>query len=681
MRGVTQGREARWPSSRYRPPAGSIPDAPGVYRFLDGEGRPVYVGKAKRLKDRLSSYFGDPSKLHPRTQAMLEAAVEVRWTVVASEVEALVLEQEWIHAFEPRFNVRMRDGRSYPSLALTLRDEYPRVMVWRGKRRGGIKYFGPYPHGRDVSGTLDSLLRVFPVRSCSPGYFERHRRENRVCLLADIGKCSGPCAGRVSAEEHRHLVEGMGRFLGGDTKGTLKRLEAEMRQAAQDLEFEKAARRRDDLEALKRIVERQSIVLGDDVDADVFASASDELQRAWYGFFVRGGVVRGVRNWVVEVDPETEGDRGVGTFLARAYSEMLTEGGESTSDVPPEVLVADAPEDQEALEEWLSGKRGRKVRVVVPRRGSRRELLGTVQKNAGEVLAQVRMQRSTDLSSRTNALNELAEALELAEAPLRIECMDVAHTQGSGAYASLVTFEDGLPRKDSYRTYRISPANAGNDVASVAEVVTRRFGKTSRPRLDVDPETGEVLDNPLDTAKSVADSLVLPQLLLVDGGAPQVAAVQEALDALGVELPVAGLAKRLEEVWVPGDPDPVVLPRSSEALYLLQRMRDEAHRVANGAHARSRRAGVQSSTLEQIPGLGPSRRRALLKQFGSAKRVAAASVEELQKVEGVGPVLARSILESLSPSGGVGEAAEAGEPTSGQEVSLPSSAGRDDPTA
>ncbi len=643
--------------STYRPAPGTVPDAPGVYRFSDDRGRVLYVGKAKSLRSRLSSYFSDLSSLHPRTRQMVTTAASVHWTVVATEVEALQLEYNWIKEFDPRFNVRYRDDKSYPVLAVTLGEEYPRLHVYRGPRRKGVRYFGPYAHAWAIRETLDLLTRVFPARVCTPGVFRRHGQIGRPCLLGYIDKCSAPCVGNVSAEQHRKIVDDFCDFLSGRTDVMIKRLEREMAAASGALQFERAARLRDDLGALRRAMEKQAVVLGDGTDADVVAFAQDELQAAVQVFHVRGGRVRGQRGWVVDKVELSDTASLVEQFLSQFYGEQAGEAdpGVATADapVPREVLVPQLPTDAEAVAEWLSGLRGSRVRLRVPQRGDKRALAETVARNAAEALAQHKLRRAGDLTARSAALQEIQDELGLDAAPLRIECIDVSHVQGSDVVASLVVFEDGLARKSEYRRFAVRGGAEGGDVAAIAEVVRRRFARYQQetangvlapdpPRPGVDPETGR----PRKFAYP-------PNLLLVDGGAPQATAAFAALTDMGVtDVAVAGLAKRLEEVWLPDEPEPVVLPRTSEALYLLQRVRDEAHRFAITYHRAKRSARMTSSALDEVPGLGATRRAALVRHFGSLRRLRQASVGEITAVPGIGPRTAAAVLAALRSGDG-----------------------------
>ena len=628
--------------STYRPAPGDVPDAPGVYRFRDQHGRVIYVGKAKSLRSRLASYFQDLSALHARTQAMVTTAASVDWVTVGTEVEALQLEYTWIKEYDPRYNVRYRDDKSYPYLAVTLDEEYPRITVMRGAKRKGVRYFGPYSHAWAIRETVDLLLRVFPARTCSAGVLKRHGQIGRPCLLGYIGKCSAPCVGRVSAEEHRRIVEDFCAFLSGQTAAYTKRLEREMKAAAAELDYERAARLRDDLRALERALEKSAIVLGDGTDADVLGISEDDLEAAVQVFHVRGGRVRGQRGFVVEKVEDVETGDLVEHLLQQLY------GDQGSDAVPREVLVPTLPPDADVTTAWLSERRGSHVDLRVPQRGDKKDLLETVTRNASQSLALHKTKRGGDLTTRSLALEELQEALGLPEAPLRIECVDVSHLQGTDVVASLVVFEDGLPRKSEYRRFAIRGGDDGiiDDTRSVAEVVSRRFKRFLEEQADVDGVPG--IDPTTGRPRKFAYP---PQLFVVDGGAPQVEAAQAALSELGVtDVALVGLAKRLEEVWLPGDPDPVILPRSSEGLYLLQRLRDEAHRFAITYQRQKRGKRMVESILDDVPGLGEARKKALLRQFGSLKRLRAASVEELETVPGIGPTLAQAVVEALAAS-------------------------------
>jgi excinuclease ABC subunit C len=571
----------------------------------------------------------------------------VEWTVVATEVEALQLEYNWIKEFDPRFNVRYRDDKSYPVLAVTLHEEYPRLHVYRGPRRKGVRYFGPYAHAWAIRETLDLLLRVFPARTCSNGVFKRHGQIGRPCLLGYIGKCSAPCVGRVSADEHRDIVEDFCDFLAGKTDHMMRRLEKEMNAASGELEFERAARLRDDLAAMRRAMEKQAVVLGDGTDADVIAFCHDELEAAVQVFHVRGGRVRGQRGWVIDKIDEIDEAGLVDQFLLQFYGDQADladdEAVGETSPVPREVLVPSLPDDAEAMTDLLSELRGARVQLRIPQRGDKRALMETLERNAKEAFNLHKLRRAGDLTARSAALQELQDALGLDTAPLRIECIDISHIQGSDVVASLVVFEDGLARKSEYRRFAIKEAATEGDVASIAEVVRRRFHRylqetREEPRAGIDPETGR----PRKFAYP-------PNLLVVDGAGPQANAAADVLAEMGIQdVAVIGLAKRLEEVWLPADPEPTILSRTSEGLYLLQRVRDEAHRFAIAYHRQKRSKRMTTSALDGIPGLGQSRKAALLKHFGSLKRLRQASVDDISGVPGIGAHTAALVHSALA---------------------------------
>ena len=641
----------------FRPAPGEIPESPGVYRFRDQRGRVIYVGKAKSLRQRLNQYFADFASLHPRTQMMLQTAAGVEWTVVGTEVEALQLEYSWIKEFDPRFNIKYRDDKSYPYLAVTMGDEYPRVMVMRGAKRKGTRYFGPYSHAWAIRDTVDTLLRVFPVRTCSAGVFKRSGQIGRPCLLGYIGKCSAPCVKRISAEEHRRLAEDFCDFMAGQTSRFAGRLEAEMKQAAREEEFERAARLRDDLRALERAIEKQAVVLGDGTDCDVIALAEDQLEAAVQVFYVRGGRVRGQRGWVLDKIEEVTPAGLVEQFLGQVYADSPAGAEAVNAGIPREVLVPELPPDPDTMSQWLAERRGGPVSLRVPRRGDKKALLETVARNAGESLALHKTRRASDLTTRSKALNEIQEALGLDDAPLRIECYDVSNLQGTHVVASMVVFEDGLARKSEYRRFAIKGHDGTDDISSIHEVITRRFRRYLAERektgeLDTlgDPEAGEDSDDGAERADVTAQKKFSypPNLVVVDGGPLQAEAAARALAELGIDdVAVCGLAKRLEEVWIPGEEYPVILPRSSEGLYLLQRVRDEAHRFAIAYHRAKRGKAATTSALDDVPGLGPARRKALLKQFGSVRKLRAASIEEIAAVPGIGTRLAATISAAL----------------------------------
>ena len=654
--------------SSYRPAAGTIPLAPGVYRFRDDRGRVVYVGKAKSLRSRLSSYFQDVGNLHPRTRQMVTTASSVQWTVVATEVEALQLEYSWIKEFDPRFNVKYRDDKSYPSLAVTLHEDVPRLQVMRGPKKKGVRYFGPYAHAWAIRETLDLLLRVFPARTCSKGVFVRAGQVGRPCLLGYIGKCSAPCVGRVSVEEHRRIVDDFCDFMAGNTGKFVQRLEARMKAAASELDYEQAARLRDDIGALTRVLEKSAVVLADATDADVFALAEDELEAAVQVFHVRGGRVRGQRGWVVERGSEDAAE------LSSVVEHLLQQvyGGESPEGVPREVLVPVLPPDPVPMREWLTRLRGAGVDLRVPQRGDKRALMEMVKRNADQALVRHKVSRAGDLTARSLALQELQDGLDLSSAPLRIECFDVSHVQGTNVVASMVVFEDGLPRKGEYRRFivkgAVGPSGEANpqidDTAAMHEVLTRRFKRYLDDRAEASDIEGMALEAAVDALDVGGDSpgpsridpdtgrprrfAYPPNLVVVDGGLPQVNAARSALAELGIDdVALVGLAKRLEEVWLPGQEFPMILPRASEGLYLLQRVRDEAHRFAITFHRQRRSKAMTASVLDGIAGLGDARRKALLRHFGSVRRIRAATVEEIREVPGIGAALGATIFLKL----------------------------------
>ena len=615
--------------SEYRPAAGEIPTSPGVYRFRDEDRRILYVGKAKNLRQRLNSYFADPAGLHPRTFRMVHSAASVEWTVVSTEVEALQLEWTWIREFSPRFNVMFRDDKSYPYLAITSKDRIPRVFVTRGKRKKGITYFGPFGQAWAIRESLDLLLQVFPVRTCTTGVLQRAQRSGRPCLLGYIDKCSAPCVGRVSEDEHRDLVRGIADFMSGSTGTLISDRKRAMARAAEELDYERAARLRDEIQALEKVLDKNAVVLSMNADCDVFAVHYDELEAAVQVFHVRGGRIRGERGWIVERLEDSPPGELAADYLRQAYGEVAPQA------VPPEVLVDVMPADADTVGDWLRERRGdRRVTLRVPERGEKAALLETVRQNAQHSLALHRTRRASDLTTRSEALRQVHEVLGLDEPPLRIECIDNSHTQGQDVVGSLVVFEDGLPLKRDYRHFAVRGEAARDDTSAMYDVVSRRFTRYLESLAAEEPDERFGYR---------------PSLLLVDGGPPQVAAARRALDDLGLaQIAVAGLAKRLEEVWLPGEDYPAVFPRSSEGLYLLQRIRDEAHRFAITYHRKKRGATATASVLDGIAGLGPARQKALLARFGSVARLRKATVEQLQEVKGVGPALAATIHAELT---------------------------------
>lgn len=679
-------------SVSYRPEPGSIPTDPGVYTFRDADERVIYVGKAKNLRARLSNYFQDLSQLHPRTRAMVQSASHVQWTVVSSELEALNLEYTWIKRFNPRFNVMYRDDKTYPMLAISVKEKIPRAFMYRGPRRKGVRYFGPYPKAWAIRETLESLTRVFPIRTCSAGVYRRHEALGRPCLLGYIDRCSAPCVDKITPEGHRALVDQFSSFLAGNTEPVLRRVRKEMDEAAENLDFERAAALRDQLQAMQKSMERQAVVFSDKTDADLIAFVADELEAAVQIFHVRGGRIHGQRGWVVEREDLSE-ERLVADFITQFYGETAelakaTEtqvGGASgpevdrelarainpasTQDlgdlvgdvqvtpVPREILVHVLPEEAPDLAEWLTSLRGSNVEIRVPQRGDKKALMTTAETNATQALAQHKLKRAGDITARSAALKELQEALWMDESPLRIECTDISHIQGTDVVASLVVFEDGLPKKADYRRYKIREAAGdghSDDVASIAEVVRRRFKRYHQDKsvVPAGDDGGDLLDGEADlehTDTAKQKFAYPPQLFIVDGGLPQVNAAQKVLDELGVnDVTLVGIAKRLEEIWVPGEEYPIIVPRNSPALYLVQNLRDEAHRFAINFHRQQRSARMRRSKLDDVPGLGPKRRKQLVKEFGSVAKVKQASVEDIAALPGFGPKLAQLIHDALN---------------------------------
>ena len=609
----------------FRPKTSEIPTRPGVYRFYDSKRRILYVGKAKNLRARLQSYFAPLDSLHERTRRMVQSAVDVDWTIVKTEFEALQLEFTWIKEFSPPFNIRFKDDKSYPYLAISMSDKVPRVFVTRNRELRGVKYFGPYTQAWALRQTLDTLLKAFPVRSCSSGVFATAKRSNRPCLLADIGKCSAPCVSRVTEQEHVDIAKELVNFMSGMDPEQVEILRQKMLVASKNENFELAGRLRDNIEALVTVLEKSTVVFSDLTDADLFGLAHDELAATISLFSVRGGRIRGVRAWTMDKELDQSLDDLVRQIVLFAYSPVA---GVEAPSIPKEVLVPSLPEDSSDLELFLAELRGSAVSLRVPKRGDKAALAQTALENAEHALALYKTRRVSDFTARTEALNKLAAALELSDAPLRIECYDISHLSGTDIVGSMVVFEDGLPKKAHYRQFNIDSAQ--DDTDAIFQVLTRRL-KYLR-----DPET-------VDEGRFS----YVPSLIVVDGGIGQVNAAARAIEASGVTgLAVCGLAKRLEEVWLPGIENPIILPRASEELFLLQRLRDESHRFALTASRRKRSSAI-SSTLLEIPGLGEKRVMALLKRFGSAKRLKIATLEEISDVAGIGRELANQILEQL----------------------------------
>jgi excinuclease ABC subunit C len=620
-----------------RPATGTIPDAPGSYQFKDRQGRVIYVGKARSLRSRVTNYFQDPRHLPPRTATMVASAETVEWIQVRNEVEALMLEYSLIKQHKPRFNIRLRDDKSYPFLAVTVEDEWPRPTVMRGRKRKGVRYFGPYGHAYAIRETLDLLLRTFPLRTCSDNKFRRHERLGRPCLLFHIEKCSGPCVGEVDREHYQRLTQELLDFLDGDTDTIVRRLEDRMREAAEGLEYEQAARLRDRLTAVRKAIEKQQMVAARNEDLDVIGIAEDDLEAAVQVFYVRKGRVVGRKGFVVDKVEDLAPGQLVGDVLEALYDD-------APLGVPRTVLVPSEPDDPDLYCQWLSQTRGGPVDVRTPQRGAKRELQQTVTRNAAEEFTRHRLRRASDHNARAKALNELQEALGLPEAPLRIECYDMAHIQGTDYVGSMVVVEDGLPRKSEYRRFKVRSVPGNDDYAAMEEVLTRRL-------------SAYIDERALPVSERAGKFAYPPQLLLVDGGKGQLAVAQRVVEDLGLddEIPVASLAKRFEEVYVPGDPEPVRIARGSEALYLLQRIRDEAHRFANAYHRQLRGKRMTKSVLDDIKGLGPTRRKRLTKELGGVAGVKKATQEELRALSWLPDDVADAVYEkvhSVAPRAG-----------------------------
>ena len=609
-----------------RPETASIPDAPGAYLFRDADGRVIYVGKARSLRKRLASYWSRP--LHPRTEAMMAAAESVDWIVASTEVDALMLEYNLIKEHQPRFNIRYRDDKSYPYLAVTVGERWPRAQVLRGAKRRGVRYFGPFGHAYAIRETLDALTRVFPVRTCSNAYFDQRARARRPCLYYDIGRCSGPCVPEVTGvteERYRADVEALCDFLAGGERPVLARLEREMREAAERQEYELAAKLRDQLAAARRALEHQEMVLPRPEDLDVVGLVEDDLEAAFQVFSVRRGRVTGRKGWIVDRVEDLDRAGLLASFLRELYMER--------EDVPPRVLVPERPEGAEVLEAWLAERRGARVRIAVPERGAKRKLLETVTENAREHFQRHKLKRASDFGARSRALAELGAVLGLAQAPLRIECYDISNLGPSDKVGSMVVFEDGLPKRSDYRRFEIKGVPGQDDFASMEEVLRRRFARLRTER-----------EGPADRPRRFAYP---PALVVVDGGRGQLSVATRVLAEAGLEIPAVGLAKRLEEVYLPDRPEPLRIPRGSEALFVLQHLRDEAHRFALAYHRAKRAKRTLASPLDEIPGIGPARKKALLRRFGSLARLARATPEEIAATPGIGPELARAIAEHL----------------------------------
>lgn len=672
----------------YRPAPGAIPTDPGVYRFVDGEGRVLYVGKAKSLRARLSSYFQNPGALSPRIRQMVHTAEGVEWVVVGSEVEALTLEYSWIKEYTPRFNVVFRDNKSYPYLAISVSEEFPRVWVTRQEHRRGTRYLGPYTKVWAIRDTLDQLLTVFPMRSCAKTQFNQSQRTGRPCLYGHIGRCAAPCVGRIDAAGHRDIVDGLIRFMEGDNGPAIAERKRAMAQAAANEEYETAARYRDEIAALEAVNERNAVVFSENLDADVFGVAFDELEASVQVFYVRGGRIRGQQAWISDEIAGLDAAEIVSFLLLQVYGSVqpgrppaAREGSRSVDDrahtplgaIPSQIWVPALPGDRLQLEAWLAERRGGAVRLKNPRRGDKARLAETVRLNAVQALQRHKLARAGDITVRSQGLEELRLALDLERAPLRIECYDVSHTQGTHQVASMVVFEDGLAKKPDYRHFNVrGPEGEGapDDTAAMDEVLRRRLTRLVAGAAGDDAGGAEDADAQADppaagaegvaAAEDLADAAgreaagepakarrfaYRPDLILVDGGLAQVNAAQRVVEETGADVRIAGLAKRLEEVWVPGEEFPVILPRTSPALRLLQQLRDESHRFAIAFHRRKRSKAMTRSSLDAVAGLGPAKQKALLAAFGSVAKIKRATVEDLESVRGIGPSLARAIVE------------------------------------
>ena len=617
-----------------RPEPSQIPDLPGAYLFRDADGRVIYAGKARSLRKRLANYWGKP--LHPRTEAMVTAAASVEWIVASTEVDALMLEYNLIQEHRPRFNIRYRDDKSYPYLALTVGERWPRAQVLRGAKRKNVRYFGPYGHAYAIRETLDALTRVFPVRTCSNAFFDQRARAKRPCLYYDIGRCAGPCVPEVTGstdESYRAHVDAMADFLAGNARPVLVRLEREMRAASERLEYELAAKLRDQLAAARRAMETQEMVLTQLEDLDIVGVVEDDLEAAFQVFFVRRGRVMGRKGWVVDRVEELSRPQLVAHFVRDLYMER--------DEVPNRVLVPVIPEDADVLSEWLSARRGSRVSIGVPERGAKRKLMETVTQNAREHFQRHKLRRASDFGARSRALSELGSVLGLEQPPLRIECYDISNLGPTDLVGSMVVFEDGLPKRADYRRFEIKGVPGQDDFASMEEMLRRRFARL----------TAETTEE--GTAKRRRFAYP-PALIVVDGGRGQLSVATKVLADADLHIPAIGLAKRLEEVYFPDRPDPLMIPRGSEALFVLQHIRDEAHRFAVTYHRQKRAKRQLASPLDEIPGVGPARKRALLKRFGSLAKLARADVDEIAATPGVGPEVARAVhdtLRGLTPAG------------------------------
>lgn len=640
----------------WRPKSGEIPTEPGVYRFRDATGRVIYVGKAINLRQRLSNYFQPLRSLHQRTRHMVLSANQVEWTVVGSDFEALQLEYTWIKEFDPPYNVKFRDDKTYPYMALTMADEAPRVVTTRNHRIAGARYFGPYPKIWAVRETIELMVKAFPIRTCSDSSYAKAMATGRPCFAGQIGRCGGPCSQKVTIEEHRAIVDQFATFMSSHDRSVITRMQRAMKEASAAFEYEQAAKLRDRVQALENVLEKSAVVLPDSVDTDVFGIEEDELAAAVQQFVVRGGRIRGVRSWVVDKEIDVTTGELVERMLETAYE---------TEPPPREIIVPALPEDATALETWLAAMRprGGAVSLRTAQRGDKAAVLQTATLNAKHSLMLYKSRRSSDYVSRTQALNDIQDALGLDVAPLRMECYDVSHLGGTNIVASMVVFEDGLPKKSAYRKFAIN--GYADDLESLHQVLTRRLSHLEDDEVagveeDFEqPELGE--EEGTAAERKRRRFAYRPGLIIVDGGQPQVEAAARTLNELGIhDIPICGLAKRLEEIWLPGNDFPVILPRNSEALFMLQRIRDEAHRFAI-TFQRAKRKNDIGSVLEEVPGLGPSRVKELLKHFGSVKRLKVATPEQIGEVRGIGPALAEAIVARLGP--GQSDPPGAAEPT------------------
>lgn len=613
-----------------RPEPSTIPDAPGAYLFRDADGRVVYAGKARSLRKRLANYWG--RDLHPRTDAMMSAADTVEWIVASGEVDALMLEYNLIQEHLPRFNVRYRDDKSYPYLALTVGERWPRAQVLRGSKRKNVRYFGPFGHAYAIRETLDALTRVFPVRTCSNSFFDQRARAGRPCLYYDIGRCAGPCVPTTTGateESYRTHVDALADFLAGNERPVLRRLEREMHAASGREEYELAAKLRDRLTAARRALESQEMVLTQPEDIDVIGLVEDDLETSIQAFFVRRGRVKGRKGWVADRVEDLDRAQLVGSFVRDLYMER--------QDVPPRILVPEIPADADLLTAWLSSRRGGRVTFAVPARGAKRKLMETVIQNARDHFQRHKLKRASDFGARSRALTELGALLGLEQAPLRIECYDVSNLGPTDKVGSMVVFEDGLPKRSAYRRFEIKGVRGQDDFASMEEMIARRFARLAREQAEEDPRRRR-FSYP-------------PALIVVDGGRGQLSVATKVLAEAGQHVPAIGLAKRLEEVYFPDRPDPLLIPRGSDALFVLQHLRDEAHRFAVTYHRQKRARRALASPLDDVPGVGPSRKKALLRRFESVARLSRATVEEIAATPGVGPEVARAVHERLTGVG------------------------------